>query len=338
MREDEASSERATARFPAVPPARGHYESFYLKTGHPSEPIAAWIRYTVHKRPGAPPTGSLWFTLFDRRRGGPLASKVTLPADRLGAGGGDYIRVGESRLAPGCAAGHAPSGQLDASWELAFAPGDEPFRHLPREWMYRAPLPRTKLESPHPGTRFSGRLQAGDAVVELDGWPGMVGHNWGREHAERWIWMHGARLEGDGRSGSLDAALGRIRLGPFTTPWIGNALLVLDGERHRLGGLERVRSTRVEETPFGCEFELAGPELSVRGAVRAPADHVVGWVYADPDGSEHNTVNCSISSMRLEVRGAGAPPVVLETPFGATYELGMRERDHGVAIQPFPDG
>jgi hypothetical protein len=32
------------------------------------------------------------------------------------------------------------------------------------------------------------------------------------------------------------------------------------------------------------------------------------------------------------------PPLTLKLAGGAAYELGMRERDHGVAIQPFPDG
>jgi hypothetical protein len=53
------------ARFAEVPDKAGHYESFYLKLCHPSEPLGAWIRYTVHKRPAAPATGSLWFTLFE---------------------------------------------------------------------------------------------------------------------------------------------------------------------------------------------------------------------------------------------------------------------------------
>ena len=25
--------------------------------------------------------------------------------------------------------------------------------------------------------------------IEVDRWPGMVGHNWGAEHAERWTWI-----------------------------------------------------------------------------------------------------------------------------------------------------
>ena len=61
-------------------------------------------------------------------------------------------------------------------------------------------------------------------------------------------------------------------------------------------------------------------------------------MYADPDGSEHNSLNCSIADMRLDVERESGPPMRLELTGGAAYELGVRERDHGVPIQPFPDG
>jgi hypothetical protein len=329
---------RAAARFPEVPGGRGHYESFYLKAAHPREPLAVWIRYTVHKRPDIGPTASLWFTLFGGGAGSPRASKVTFPGDDLGAGNGDYIRVGDARLSPRHATGTAPSEQHDARWELEFEAGDPPLRHLPREWMYRAPVPRTKLESPHPGTRFEGRVEVDGERIDVDGWPGMVGHNWGREHAERWIWLHGASFEGHGGTTWLDAALGRIHLGPATTPWIGNGMLSLDGVRHRLGGIERTRATVVRESPHRCEFVLPGRGLAVEGVAEAPPEEMVGWVYADPDGGEHHTVNCSVASMRLQVRREGEALVTLATASGCAYELGMREHDHGVAIQPFSDG
>jgi hypothetical protein len=67
------------ARYPRLPAKAGHYESFYLKLCHPVDPLGAWIRYTVHKRPGASPKGSLWFTLFDRAAEEPRACKLTLP-------------------------------------------------------------------------------------------------------------------------------------------------------------------------------------------------------------------------------------------------------------------
>jgi hypothetical protein len=61
-------------------------------------------------------------------------------------------------------------------------------------------------------------------------------------------------------------------------------------------------------------------------------------VYADPDGSEHHSLNCSIADMRLSVsRGEGAASELVVAA-GAAYELGVRERDHGIEVQPFPDG
>ena len=74
-----------------------------------------------------------------------------------------------------------------------------------------------------PSARFGGRVEAGERSVDLDGWVGMVGHNWGAQHAERWIWMHGLAFDGAAADGTwIDAAIGRIKLGPWTTPWIGN--------------------------------------------------------------------------------------------------------------------
>ena len=40
---------------------------------------------------------------------------------------------------------------------------------------------------------------------------------------------------------------------------------------------------------------------------RRRAKDFVGWVYADPDGPEHNTVNCSIADLELTVERDGQP-------------------------------
>lgn len=326
---------RTHARFPEVPTAKGHYESFYLKACDPSEPVGVWIRYTVHKRPGQAATGSLWFTLFDAAADGPQASKVTTSA--VHSPDGAYIAIGDAALEDGRAVGSASTEQLDAGWELSFASDEEPLFHLPRDWMYRAPVPKTKLLTPYPGARFDGIVRAGGREVALDGWPGMVGHNWGTQHAERWIWLHGAAFEG-ADDAWFDGAIGRIKLGPVTTPWIANGTLHLDGERHRVGGPEKARRTKVSERPTGCDFELPGSGVTVRGRVEAEPKRFVGWVYADPDGPEHNTVNCSIADMALTVAVDGRPERELRVAGGAAYELGMRETDHGIPVQPFPDG
>ena len=320
-----------SARFPGIAEGEGHYESFYLKACHPTEALGVWIRYTVHKRPRHSPRGSIWFTLFDDSADGPVAYKETL--DEVGTGGDSLIHVGASRFSPGEVEGSA----LEASWELAFDAPEKPLFHLPRGWMYKAPVPRTKLLSPYPAARFRGTVRAAGREISLDGWPGMVGHNWGSEHAERWIWLHGAGFDGH-PAAWLDVAIGRVRLGPVTLPWIANGVLSLDGERIPLGGPERLRSTDIRERPDHCEFTLTGRGARVVGSVGSEPKNFVGWVYADPDGSQHHTVNCSISDMTLAVSRSGRPDTELRVTGGAAYELGMRERDHGMEIQPFPDG
>jgi hypothetical protein len=314
------------ARFPAVPAKAGHYESFYLKLCHPSEPLGAWIRYTVHKRPGAAPTGSLWFTLFEAS--GPRAAKLTVPGPSSGAG--DWLRVGEAHIGAEGASGSIPATTRapDVAWELALEDAEGPLFHLPAAWLYRGPLPRTKLLSQAPAARFSGRIEIDGRSIDADGWRGMAGHNWGARHAERWIWLHGLTEEGDW----LDAAIGRVKVGPLTTPWVANGALSIAGDRHVL------RRVRVTEYPASCTFTLSGSGVELRGTVEAPRERFVGWVYADPDGSEHHAVNCSIAAMRLQVSRQGGPAAELVVPCGAAYELGMREREHGIQVQPYPDG
>ncbi|MBS1893481.1 MAG: hypothetical protein JST59_19445 [Actinobacteria bacterium] len=327
------------ARFIEVAGKAGHYESFYLKACAPGGGRGVWIRHTVHKRPGAEATGSIWFTFFDREADAPRATKLTVPASGLSVPADGWIRVADAEIGPGEASGALDVAGLAASWSLRFGGDDRPCRYLPADWLYEAPLPRTKFVAPFPAAVFDGTLEVDGEKIELAGWPGMIGHNWGTEHAERWIW-----LEGTGFAGSpdtwFDAGAARIKLGRRTSPWVPSGFLSLDGVRHRLGGLGAIRSSRIDETPTGCTFLLPGKDIVVHGRVEAPREAFVGWVYADPapKGGEHHTVNCSVADLELTVEEPGRPARTLTLPGGAAYELGMRETDHGVPIQPFGDG
>ncbi len=328
---------RSAARFPTATIADAHYESFYLKLCDPAGGRGLWVRYTVHKRPGNSATGSLWFTWFQRGQR-PRATKLTVSAEQITVPVDTYIEIAGARLTPGTASGSIETEALRCAWDLRFIDRHDAFHHLPQDWMYRAKLPRTKLLSPHPGARFEGSVTIAGERIEITDWPGMVGHNWGSEHAERWTWIHAAGFANRPADEYLDIGAGRIKLGPLTTPWIGNGVVAVDGAEHRLGGPARIRSTRFAETPTGCEFVLPGGSASLRGTISAPAEEFVGWIYADPDGAEHNTVNCSIATIELVLERPGEPDLELRSDGGATYELGMREREHPIAIEPYPDG
>jgi hypothetical protein len=326
------------ARFPRVAAKTGHYESFYVKACEPGGGRGIWIRHTVHKRPGAEPSGSIWFVLFDRQAAGPRATKVTVPAAELSAPAGSWIEVGDAVIGPGGAEGSVDTDALGAAWSLTFSGDAEPCKYLPADWLYEAPLPRTKFVAPVPLARFEGRLEIDDEEsIEFSGWPGMIGHNWGSEHAERWVWLEGTGFP-DSPGTYFDAGAARVKLGRRASPWIPSGMLMLDGEPHRLGGLGAIRSASIEETPSVCSFVLPGKDVVVRGRVSAPEKDFVGWVYADPKGPEHNVVNCSVADLELTVERPGLPARELTLAAGGAYELGMRETDHGIPIQPYPDG
>jgi hypothetical protein len=328
---------RTQAQFPGVPANKGHYESFYLKASQPGGGRSIWLRHTTHQRPGEPVQGSLWLTSFDAGAPGPRATKATFPATDVSAPEGAYIRIGDSLLGPDSAKGSVAGDAPHASWDLGFTGDAEPLRHLPSDRMYTARLPRTKMLSPHPYAIFSGRVEIAGETIELDRWPGMVGHNWGAEHAERWTWIQASDLGGN-PGDYLDIAAGRIRIGALTTPWIGNGRLVLGGEQYTLGGIGRVYGTEVEEEPDGCTFTLPGKNVNVKGRVGAPLKDFVAWVYADPAGPEHNALNCSIADIELKVERPDRKHARVEVAGAAVYELGTRDTDHGVPLQPYPDG
>jgi hypothetical protein len=360
--------------FPQVAIGKGMYESFYLRAVAPDRPVGAWIRYTVHKRPGQAPSGSLWCTVFDAERGAPFMYKHTTDDLSVPAAGWIAIGTDSSRgaIAQGGsdgattsdvgASGDAPSGDSasddggrlgpsaaegvcgPARWSLRISDAEPELRHLKQPWLYRAPLPRTKLTSPAPAASFDGTIELPDRTLELHGWRGMVGHNWGAEHAERWIWLHGIDFAED-RTAWLDVALGRVLIAGRLTPWMASGAISLDGHRLRLGGLG-ARGVQVAESPARCSLTIPGEDgLLVQAHVDNPPGAAAGWRYADPAAhgpqgrvGEHDVVNCSVAALSLNVRPRGGAATTLHTTHGAAYELGMRERDHGVPLAPFGDG
>jgi hypothetical protein len=327
------------AIFPSAPVRSGMYESFYLRAVSPEEPVSVWIRHTVHKAPGGRRQGSVWCTVFDAARGRPFMHKLTSPG--LAVPDGGWIAVGGAGAGGEGAtigAGRAEGRCGRARWSLRFCSQEQELRHLPAGWLYRAPVPRTKSTSPLPAAEFDGVLELeGRGTIELRSWPGMVGHNWGSEHAERWIWIHGIGFE-DAREAWLDVAVGRVRIGGRLTPWLANGALSIGGRRHRLGGLF-ARRPDVRESAGGCLLRLGGTGgVDLEARVTVPPDAAAAWRYSDPAGGDHDVVNCSVSALELTAKlpGAGAP-LTIRTSHGAAYELGMLEHDHGVPIAPFAD-
>ena len=215
----------------------------------------------------------------------------------------------------GRANGRIETPALDASWDLTFSDDHEPFHHLPRDFLYRAPLPKTKFLSPYPDALFDGGIELDGERIEVEGWRGMIGHNWGAEHAERWVWIQGSGFEGRSPEDYFDMAVGRIKVGGSDHA-VGRQR---DADARRQGPPARRLRTHPEHRRSQRSRPARASSSRARasrchGTVRAPAKDFVAWIYADPVGPEHNTLNCSISD--LELRRLSSTAVPSERPQG----------------------
>ena len=311
----------------------GRYESWFLsaRDAEPGRsPRAVWLRHTSHRAAGAT-TGSraLWCTIFDPAAGAPAAVKQSLPELPAKAVAGREGFRGEARA----------RGRM-AEWDLALTGGEPTLRHLRPTTLYRLPVPRTKLEAPVPDGIVSGRLVLDGALVDVVGWRATVGHNWGREHAERWVWLHAAGFEDEPETW-LELAIARVRVGGALSPWIANGAVSVGGRRFKLGGLGHIPGVRVVAAPGRLEAIVPGERLEIRVAVHADLDQTVGFKYAgvgtDPVRGEREVLHAGLAEVHLGIRRPGRSSAELATAAGGAYELGGRRFTHGVPLQPYPD-
>jgi hypothetical protein len=291
-----------------TPGPGGLYESYFLKAADPAGDRALWIRWTTHRAPGADAEGTLWLSWFDRGRVR-QAQRPGLPIE--GVAGGGLALGTDARIDPATATGALgaedaidDADRAPSRWSLATSPRDRPLRHLRPERLYRLPIPRTKLTSPYPDATVDGRATLFGEEVEVDHWRGMVGHNWGSEHAERWIWLHGSGFDGD-PDAWVDVALARVRIGPLLTPWTAVGAISVAGSRRSIRG---VVPDPLAAAGAGAEGDAPAVVVATRrGGVRIEArarpDAVAAWTYHDPAGGTRSVRNCSLATVSVAIDG-----------------------------------
>ena len=176
--------------------------------------------------------------------------------------------------------------------------------------------------------------------VDVVGWRATVGHNWGREHAERWVWLHAAGFE-DEPDAWLELAIARVRIGGALSPWIANGAVFFGGRRSRLGGLGHVPGVRVVaaarppggDRPRRARWRSASP--STPTSTRPSASSYAG-VGTDPVRGEREVLHAGLAEVRLGVRRPGRSSAELATASGGAYELGGRDFTHAVTPAALP--
>jgi hypothetical protein len=161
----------------------GGYESWFLSARDPGSPRALWIRHTRHRPRQGPESAALWCTVID----GDLGQRPAVIKQVFSA------FPAETAAGPGQFRGQAAMGEHSARWDLAITGQQPPLRPLRPPVLYRAPLPRTKLEAVVPDGQVTGMLQVDRREVSVSGLSG-----------ER------IALGGLGRRSRVDAGPGRL--------------------------------------------------------------------------------------------------------------------------------
>ncbi|MGM0575315.1 MAG: hypothetical protein ACQEXJ_06255 [Myxococcota bacterium] len=320
----------------------GQVESLFLKLNLP-EGRALWLKITFLKRTFGrrEALAEAWAIAFGMGEGGGhVALKSTWPAseasweeDCL------FVRVGDVQLSQGRAVGALDDEETGEriSWDLTFTTEHEGFRHLPADWMYEGPIPKTKPNSPQIDARFDGTLTVGDRTTKVEGAPGMFGHNWGSQQAESWTWVHCNRWEGV-EGVVFEGVTSRVKMGPVTAPLATVLHVRIPGERITINGFLDLWTTKSEPEGLGWRFSGRKGDRKVEGWFHAPPERFVGVDYHDPDGRIAHCLNTKIADGELAVYGRGdkgwSPLLTAVCDRSAALEVGLRGSDTlGVPIR-----
>ncbi|MEW2115105.1 hypothetical protein AB0945_07910 [Streptomyces sp. NPDC005474] len=318
-------------------PARpqGHYESFYQRGNHPTEPRAFWIRYTVFSPAGMPESaiGELWAVYFDGVTGRHVVAKEEHPIAECDFRRGTFgARVGDRVLEPGRLKGEARGPNGSIGWDLTYEGGEPPLFLLPQK-MYAGGFPKAKSLVGTPLARYDGSLTVDGETVDVDGWTGSQNHNWGSQHTDYYAFGQVAGFD-DAPESFLEIVTARAKIGPVRTPMATFLVLRHDDREYQLISMRRALTAKAQFGYFHWDFSTSDDRVSVKGRFLATREQFVGLNYYNPPGGIKHCLNTKITSCELEVRNKVTGKVDrLRTEHRALMEILTDDRSHGIEIR-----
>jgi hypothetical protein len=284
-----------------TPEARRLYESNYLKANSPDGRRGLWIKHNILAPAdrNRPAVLEVWCVLFDRDDGRPSVvkqvrkmSEIAVAKTRLRIEGQEVLLSDrETRT-------HVVDEDgREASWELQLEAKDTAIFHMPYNWMYTAPFPKKKIITPAPRLIFNGTLSFDGREVRVDDWVGIRGHNWGSEHAWRYVYGNCNLFEGEADA-VLEMFTAKIKLGPIKSPWLSMGVLRHRGVEHGFRSLRyAAQSTPVVDFP-SWEATLRTGDETLHASWELDPEQTVGLRYLHPDGKVSFCYNTKFATIR----------------------------------------
>jgi hypothetical protein len=321
----------AALRYEGASARKGHVENWFLKANDPRSRRAIWLKWTVWAGDRAPTAAiaETWAVAF-AAKDGHVAVKMAVP---FGGGLTHFDRGDLGVTIDGCtlsregARGRVETSERSIAYDLRVESPADPLLHYRSGWMYEGPWPAQKFASPIPNARVSGRVEVDAETWDVEGWPAMVGHDWGRRYAPLYAWG-----QCNSWDGGDDLVLEGISIGGGG-PVLGGTILCmsLEGVRHDLNGLQAFARNGGAITPRRWRFRGRSATVAVEGEMWAETDDFVGLFNPNSDGTHYHCLNSKLARAEVTLNVAGRPPRTYQSS-RAALEIGTNDPTHGVRM------
>lgn len=311
----------------------GHVESYFVRLNDPSKPRALWLKQTILSPLKGTPVAETWLIWFDGTNE-PLATRVTEPWTDSHFRGANIdtaalkMSVGSSgrSLTPTpLSVGEGKVITLDLSWTLNASPIAKPLSIFPYRFLRVGPFPKAKLLTPAPALNFSGAITLPDGErVDVAGWHGMQGHNWGKEHSFEYAWGQCLFPREDAM---LEGFTGRARVGSRTTPRMSALIVRRGGREFRFDRIfDPWRQEQIIE-PDRWEIRLRSDDGEAHLVMNSSARGQACLGYRNPDDAMSYCFNSKLASVECEVHPSDGAAFTLKSEHGGALEFLRREPD-----------
>ncbi len=317
--------------------ATGMYESHFFKFNLPGDARAFWCRFTILQRDSGPYAFEVWSIVFDTTTPAQSfalkerfdVSNVHITRDHF------ELRFGEQKMGHGHSQGVLKNEHHRVRWNVCWTTPDRGLRHFPQQSMYEGDFPKTKLLSPAPNSRFHGSLDIDGTLYDFSDVPGMQGHNWGRQHAESWVWAHCNAFDTPGVI--FEGVTSSIRVGPIKSPPLTLLHLALpDEEPLTINSWASMFASTGRRTELRWRFRGKQGNRGIEGWFQAPPERFVGVHYEDPSSTISNCLNSKIADGQVRLLHKDNGVWKLKTLYvaraTAALEIGLKGITHGVRL------
>ncbi|HJN75912.1 MAG TPA: hypothetical protein QGF58_18420 [Myxococcota bacterium] len=303
--------------------AGGHVESWFLRANDPDSRRAFWLKTTLLQDLEGRAVAEAWCCTFDGAD--TWGGRSTVPLGEARLVGPLVVGACEMDLEAGTCRGEIGDRSWDLRFERAPAPLAAPLCMMPMARMKEWPVPRSKLLTPAPALLFSGTMSWGGQEVAIEQWPGMQGHNWGKEHAHTYAWGQCLFSDDEGVFAMVEAFSGRLAMAGRLTPFI-SGMVVRRGDRvYRWDRLVDLWNQEPEVHDTHWRLRLRGPDGDAELRMRALPDEMVTLGYRNPDEHLSYCFNSKLAEVELVVNPTTGDGFTCRSPHGGALEMLRRE-------------